>query len=106
MSMSRSWMVGAGCEWRHLFEEADRAVDTKVDGTSFGGRELESWSTNTSSYRREQFAATFTLSRRWSLARSERSLSLRWVEGLQDLLPRGEADIHHRAIQLVAGWSR
>src|ERR1043166_9597105 len=103
---ARAGRVAAGGEWRHLFRETSRLKRGAVNGERVVDPKLESWAEGTSAFLTDQYAATLELAKLWSGPGGTRSLSLRWVEGLQDLLPSPDAEIHHHALQLVAGWER
>jgi hypothetical protein len=98
--------VAAGCEWRHLFQESSR---TKT--ASFGGERFvpdparDGWHDFTDGYRSDEFAATFALSKRCGGPGATHSLSLRWLQGLQDLLQSPGLELRHRALELVWGFS-
>jgi hypothetical protein len=106
LELPRSWRVAAGGEWRHLFRETSRLKRGAINGERVVDPKLESWAEGTSAFLTDQYAATLELAKLWSGPGGTRSLSLRWVEGLQDLLPSPYAEIRHRALQLVVGWER
>jgi len=104
----KSWTVSAGGEWRHLFHAAERFHDTRVDGKPLDFPDpLSNWQDQPNLYRREQYAATAAVAHTWVRPAGVWSLTGRWVEGLQELLPHAlDAHLRHRSIALVLGWHR